>query len=102
MNFYEIFVPDLMHEFELVSGKASSSTLCPFSPHKGKVLLRLSIAGMPCFCDGYWVASNHQSSMRQMPTFGCDHIHRFWHNVATHKKLAAHDYKVFLLVSGDC
>ena len=100
-NVYDLFAPDFMHEFELVSGKASSSTLCAFSLHKGKVLLRLSIAGTPCFRDGYWVASNHQSSMHQMPTFGRNCIHQFWHNITTHKKLVAHDYEAFLLVSGD-
>ena len=30
-------------------------------------------------------------SMRQMPTFGRDRIRRFWHDVATRKKLAARD-----------
>ena len=37
--------------------------------------------------------------MRQMPTFGRDRIRRFWHDVATRKKLAARDYEAFLIVS---
>ena len=36
--------------------------------------------------------------MRRMPTFGRDRIHRFWHNVATRKRLAARDYEAFLMV----
>lgn len=36
--------------------------------------------------------------MRRMPTFGRDRIRKFWHDVASRKKLAARDYEAFLQV----
>ncbi|TBU42747.1 hypothetical protein BD309DRAFT_865637 [Dichomitus squalens] len=35
--------------------------------------------------------------MRRMPTFGRDRIRRFWHDVASRKRLAARDYEAFLI-----
>ena len=37
--------------------------------------------------------------MRRMPPFGRDRIRRFWHDVASKKKLAARDYEAYLVVS---
>ena len=34
--------------------------------------------------------------MRKMPTFRRDRIRKFWHDVASQKKLAAWDYEAFL------
>ncbi|KAM5535815.1 hypothetical protein V8D89_010538 [Ganoderma adspersum] len=35
-------------------------------------------------------------NMRKMPTFGHDRIWKFWHNVASQKKLATRNYEAFL------
>ena len=37
--------------------------------------------------------------MRRMPPFGRGRIRRFWHDVASKKKLAARDYEAYLVVS---
>ncbi len=41
-------------------------------------------------------------SMRAMPRWGRDKVRRFWQDTSMHKKLAARDYKAYLIVSGCC
>ncbi|PIL33276.1 hypothetical protein GSI_04726 [Ganoderma sinense ZZ0214-1] len=69
VNFYDILAPDLMHEFELGVWKAKGAD----------------------------VVEEFNSRMRRMPTFGRDRIRRFWHDVASRKRLAARDYEAFLI-----
>ncbi|KAI1795334.1 hypothetical protein LXA43DRAFT_1090982 [Ganoderma leucocontextum] len=76
---YELLAPDLMHEFELGVWKGTFAHL-----------MRLLAA------QGDGAVETFNSRMRRMPTFGCDRIRRFWHDVASRKKLAARDYEAFL------
>ncbi|KAI9069921.1 hypothetical protein FKP32DRAFT_1608199 [Trametes sanguinea] len=81
VNFYELFVPDLMHEFELGVWKGIFAHL-----------LRLLEA------QGEDVVAEFNRRMRALPTFGRDTIRKFWDNVSARKKLAARDYEDFLQV----
>ena len=93
-----MFAPDLMHEFELGVWKGVFKHLMRILSAQGKGALETFNARYVCNLrhDTYL---NCLPSMRQMPTFGRDRIRRFWHDVATRKKLAARDYEAFLIVS---
>ncbi|KAJ3002922.1 hypothetical protein NUW54_g5587 [Trametes sanguinea] len=81
-NFYNLFAPDLMHEFELGVWKGIFTHL-----------LRLLQA------QGNNAVQEFDRRMRNMPTFGRDKIRRFWHNVSRQNKLAARDYEDFLITA---
>ncbi|CDO77154.1 hypothetical protein BN946_scf184657.g29 [Trametes cinnabarina] len=81
VNFYNMFVPDLMHEFELGVWKGTFAHL-----------LRLLEA------QGDDVVTEFNHRMRSLPTFGRDTIRKFWDNVSAQRKLAARDYEDFLQV----
>ncbi|PIL35075.1 hypothetical protein GSI_02863 [Ganoderma sinense ZZ0214-1] len=72
--------PDLMHEFELGVWKGIFTHLMRMLAAKGAD-----------------VVEEFNSRMRRMPTFGRDRIRRFWHDVASRKRLAARDYEAFLI-----
>ncbi|PIL34014.1 hypothetical protein GSI_03722 [Ganoderma sinense ZZ0214-1] len=76
---YELLAPDLMHEFELGVWKGIFTHL-----------MRLLAA------QGDDAVETFNSWMRRMPTFGRARIRKFWHDVASRKKLAARDYEAFL------
>ncbi|KAI0349053.1 hypothetical protein OH77DRAFT_1525957 [Trametes cingulata] len=80
VNFYDLFVPDLMHEFELGVWKGTFTHL-----------LRLLAA------QGDHALQEFNRRMREMPTYGRDKIRKFWRDVSTRKKLAARDYEDFLI-----
>ncbi|RPD53254.1 hypothetical protein L226DRAFT_548591 [Lentinus tigrinus ALCF2SS1-7] len=75
-NFYSMYVPDLMHEFELGVWK---STLT----HLVRILHALGGEKVQQFNERY----------RMIPTFGRNTIRRFVNNMADLKKLAARDYE---------
>ncbi|KAI0738551.1 hypothetical protein C8Q80DRAFT_1124699 [Daedaleopsis nitida] len=81
LNCYELFAPDLMHEFELGVWRGSFNHL-----------MRLLAA------QGPGVLVEYDRRMRLMPTFGRDRIRRFWNDVSSRKKLAARDYEAFLQI----
>ncbi|OSD02376.1 hypothetical protein PYCCODRAFT_1390006 [Trametes coccinea BRFM310] len=81
VNFYELFVPDLMHEFELGVWKGTF-----------KHLMRLLAA------QGADTLQEFNRRMRLMPPFGRDTVRKFWSDVSTRKQLAARDYEDFLIV----
>ncbi|CDO69347.1 hypothetical protein BN946_scf184746.g28 [Trametes cinnabarina] len=81
-NFYEIFAPDLMHEFELSIWKGTFLHL-----------MRLLHA------QGRDVVQEFDRRMRAMPTFGHDTIRRFWNNISRQNRLAARDFEDFLITS---
>ncbi|OSD02393.1 hypothetical protein PYCCODRAFT_1410834 [Trametes coccinea BRFM310] len=81
VNFYELFVPDLMHEFELGVWKGTF-----------KHLMRLLAA------QGAAVLQEFNRRMREMPPFGRDAVRKFWSDVSARKQLAARDYEDFLIV----
>ncbi|KAH9855280.1 hypothetical protein C2E23DRAFT_724903 [Lenzites betulinus] len=81
VNFYALFVPDLMHEFELGVWKGTFIHL-----------LRLLVA------QGDATVVEFDRRMRALPTFGRDKIRKFWKNVSSRKQLAARDYEDFLIV----
>ena len=99
VNFYEMFAPDLMHEFELGVWKGIFHHLMRILEAKGKGTVEefnsRSVFDLPLHALGTYVALR----MRRMPTFGRDRIRRFSHNVATRKRLAARDYEAYLMVS---
>ncbi|OJT06904.1 hypothetical protein TRAPUB_2244, partial [Trametes pubescens] len=80
MNFYELFVPDLMHEFELGVWKGTFIHL-----------MRLLSA------QGEDTVQEFNQRMRNMPTFGWDKIRKFFDDVSARKQLAARDYEDFLI-----
>ncbi|PIL31002.1 hypothetical protein GSI_05695 [Ganoderma sinense ZZ0214-1] len=80
INFYNTLAPDLMHEFELSVWKGVFTHLMHMLTAKGAD-----------------VVEEFNSQMRHMPTFGYNQIHRFWHDVASHKHLAVRDYEAFLI-----
>ncbi|CDO74660.1 hypothetical protein BN946_scf184832.g4 [Trametes cinnabarina] len=79
LNHYQIFAPDLMHEFELGVWKNTFIHL-----------LRLLAA------QGGTAVQEFNRRMRMMPTFGRDTIRKFWHDVSARKQLAARDFEDFL------
>ncbi|OSD02554.1 hypothetical protein PYCCODRAFT_1367089, partial [Trametes coccinea BRFM310] len=79
LNHYQLFAPDLMHEFELGVWKNTFIHL-----------LRLLMA------QGGTTVQEFNRRMRSMPTFGRDTIRKFWHDVSTRKQLAARDFEDFL------
>ncbi|OSD02519.1 hypothetical protein PYCCODRAFT_1477774 [Trametes coccinea BRFM310] len=80
LDHYQLFAPDLMHEFELGVWKSTFAHL-----------LRLLAA------QGGNAVQEFNRRMRNMPTFGRDTIRKFWHDVASRKQLAARDYEDFLI-----
>ncbi|KAI0691329.1 hypothetical protein BC835DRAFT_1279354 [Cytidiella melzeri] len=78
-NFYDLFVPDLLHEFELGVWKATFS-------HTLRIL----------FAAGGDRIQQLNERFRQVPTFGRDTIRRFTKNTADMKKLAARDFEDIL------
>ncbi|CDO77605.1 hypothetical protein BN946_scf184936.g30, partial [Trametes cinnabarina] len=78
LNHYQLFTPDLMHEFKLGVWKNTFIHL-----------LRLLAAQ-----GGNTVQEFNR--MRKMPTFGRDTIRKFWHDVSVRKQLAARDFEDFL------
>ncbi|KAJ2991082.1 hypothetical protein NUW54_g8290 [Trametes sanguinea] len=81
LNHYQLFAPDLMHEFELGVWKNTFIHL-----------LRLLAAQGPN------AVQEFNRRMRQMPTFGRDTIRKFWHDVSSRKQLTARDFEDFLAV----
>ncbi|KDR80175.1 hypothetical protein GALMADRAFT_62788 [Galerina marginata CBS 339.88] len=80
-NFYRLFAPDLLHEFELGVWKAIFIHL-----------LRMAYA------QGDDTIMKLNARFRQVPTFGRDTIRRFTANVSGLKKLAARDFEDILQV----
>ncbi|KAI9065463.1 hypothetical protein FKP32DRAFT_1567909, partial [Trametes sanguinea] len=80
LNHYQLFVPDLMHEFEIGVWKNTFAHL-----------LRLLAA------QGLQAVHEFNRRMRLLPTFGRDTIRKFWNDVAARKQLAARDYEDFLI-----
>ncbi|KIJ07352.1 hypothetical protein PAXINDRAFT_121100, partial [Paxillus involutus ATCC 200175] len=78
-NFYTMFVPDFMHEFELGVWKATLMHL-----------LRI------LFAAGGDKIQDLNKRYRQIPTFGRDTIRRFGSNVSDLSKLAARDFEDLL------
>ncbi|KZT12252.1 uncharacterized protein LAESUDRAFT_641648 [Laetiporus sulphureus 93-53] len=78
-NVYSLFVPDLLHEFELGVWKA-------VFVHLLRVL----------HAEGQDRIQKLNSRFRKVPTFGRDTIRRFDTNVSALKKLAARDYEDIL------
>ncbi|KAI0743684.1 hypothetical protein C8Q80DRAFT_1079612, partial [Daedaleopsis nitida] len=76
---YELFVPDLMHEFELGVWKSAFSHL-----------VRILIAA------GGNILQKLDERFSLVPTFGRRTIRRFGHNASAMKKLAARDFKQIL------
>ncbi|KAJ3526631.1 hypothetical protein NMY22_g10092 [Coprinellus aureogranulatus] len=78
-NFYTMFVPDLLHEFELGVWKALFSHLiCILHAAPGNLTQTLN------------------ERYRLVPTFGRGTIRRFSHNASAMKKLAARDFEDLL------
>ena len=94
-----MLAPDLMHEFELGVWKGTFAHLMRLLAARGDDAIETfnSRSVVPTVYLG-WHANGSLPRMRRMPTFGRDRIRKFWHDVASRKKLAARDYEVFLQV----
>ncbi|KAF7426603.1 hypothetical protein PC9H_008972 [Pleurotus ostreatus] len=79
LNFYALFVPDLLHEFELGVWKAVFI-------HLIRILHVLGPDSVAALNERY----------RKVPTFGRDVVRRFHADAAAMKKLAARDYEDLL------
>ncbi|THU97282.1 hypothetical protein K435DRAFT_857796 [Dendrothele bispora CBS 962.96] len=82
VNFYELFVPDVLHELELGVWKA----------------ILLHLIRMLVFL-GYNEVQKMNERFRIVPAFGRDTIRKINKNVSALKRLAARDYEDFLQVS---
>ncbi|KAI0349313.1 hypothetical protein OH77DRAFT_1507530 [Trametes cingulata] len=80
VNFYDLFAPDLLHEFELGVWKGVFRHLVRLVAAQGDDMLK-----------------EFNRRMRHMPTYGRDKIRRFWNDVASRKNVAARDYEDFLI-----
>ncbi|EDQ99528.1 uncharacterized protein LACBIDRAFT_334986 [Laccaria bicolor S238N-H82] len=80
-QFYMMFVPDLLHEFELSVWKATFTHLMHI---------------LHAYGDDAIQELNRR--FRAMPTFGRDTIHKFHNNASAMKKLAACDFKDLLQI----
>ncbi len=81
-NFYEMFVPDQLHEFEIGVWKATFA-------HAIRIL----------YAAGGDKVQELNERFRQIPTFGRDTIRRFTGNMADMKKLGARDFEDLLQCS---
>ncbi|KAI0629503.1 hypothetical protein C8Q77DRAFT_1065419 [Trametes polyzona] len=101
-NVYDLLAPDLMHEFELGVWKGIFLHLMRLLHAQGPDTVQefnhRSIYPSVQYISGDTDVVIH-CRMRKMPTFGRDVIRRFWHNVASQKRLAARDYEDFLIVA---
>ncbi|KAJ2980785.1 hypothetical protein NUW54_g10956 [Trametes sanguinea] len=97
-NFYEIFAPDLMHEFELGMWKETFLHLMCLLHVQGRDTVQE-------FDRRFVILISHMSTSSQdrrmcaMPTFGSDTIWKFWNNVSRQNRLAACDFEDFLITS---
>ncbi|PCH41840.1 hypothetical protein WOLCODRAFT_86181, partial [Wolfiporia cocos MD-104 SS10] len=80
-NFYSMFVPDLLHEFELGVWKAVFTHLLRILYAEGKDRIQIL-----------------NKRFRLVPTFGHETIRRFTNNVSAMKQLAARDFEDILQV----
>ncbi|KAF8189074.1 hypothetical protein BJ912DRAFT_851013, partial [Pholiota molesta] len=80
-DYHSMFVPDLLHEFELGVWKATFA-------HLMRILL----------AEGGDAINQLNLRYRQVPTFGRGTIRRFTNNASAMKKLAARDYEDLLQV----
>ncbi|PCH43999.1 hypothetical protein WOLCODRAFT_159399 [Wolfiporia cocos MD-104 SS10] len=78
-NFYSMFVPDLLHEFELGVWKAVFTHLLRILYAEGKDRIQIL-----------------NKRFRLVPTFGCETIRHFTNNVSAMKQLAARDFEDIL------
>ncbi len=94
-----MFVPDLLHEFELGVWKATFTHLmCILYAMGGTVVQELNkryIASPMAWVNGM---ANRWDRYRAIPTFGRGVIRRFSRNAASMKKLAARDFEDLLQV----
>ncbi|KAI0735278.1 hypothetical protein C8Q76DRAFT_791844 [Earliella scabrosa] len=81
LNSYQILAPDLMHEFELGVWKKVFEHLIRLIHAQGEDKIK-----------------EFNRRMRLMPTWGRDHIRRFYQDASTRKRMAAHDYEAYLTV----
>jgi hypothetical protein len=95
-----MFVPDLLHEFELGVWKAVFTHLVRILYAAGSnCIQKLNwrfVFGI-CLCDLSFLKFNI-SRYRRVPTFGRGTIRRFCNNAASMKKLAARDFEDLLQV----
>ena len=91
-----MFVPDLLHEFELGVWKASFTHLMRLLyAIGGDAIQRLNHRSVFSY-NMYLLSNSIRPRYRQVPTFGRDTIRRFSTNASAMKKLAGRDYEDLL------
>jgi len=97
LNFYSMFVPDLLHEFELGVWKAIFTHLMRILYASGGNAVQ-KLNERQVLIQFYVLMLTLPASYRQVPTFGRDTIRRFHKNASAMKKLAARDFEDLLQV----
>lgn len=102
INYYSLFVPDLLHKFDLGVWKAVwGHLMCLLDYYRGDLLTILNerYAHRVCSLLTHFLTSSPcDTRYRRMPTFGHGTIRPFKGNVSAEKKLAGRDYEDMLLV----
>jgi len=93
-----MFVPDLLHEFELGVWKAVFSHLLRILYACGGDKIQILNSRYACSLTNSCDLTNTDLSYRKIPTFGRDTIRRFHANVSAMKKLGARDWEDLLQV----
>lgn len=95
-NFYQLFAPDLLHEFELGVWKAVFTHLLRvlYAAGGDKIQELNERCVSITICSA--VSKSASSRFRQIPTFGRDTIRRISNNTSGMKKLAARDWEDIL------
>ena len=96
-NFYQLLVPNLLHEFELGIWKAIFVHLIQILYAYGNnSISKLNSRFVSVL---YWyIKFSFILRFRQIAPFGCDTIQKFSNNASAMKKLAARDYEDLLQV----
>jgi len=92
-----MYVPDLMHEFELGVWKALFAHLIRILHAYGNETISI-LNSWYIHTTTCWLLIEHGSRYRSIPPFGCATICKFHNNASAMKKLAARDFEDLLQV----
>ena len=102
LNFYSLFVPDLLHEFELGVWKSTLTHLIRILHAAGGDKVQEFNRRYVQFTGHTYIPKLLAHRYRAMPTFGRDTIRRFVSNMADLKKMAGRDFEDSLQVRAQC
>lgn len=97
-NHYSMFVPDILHEFELGVWKATLTHLLRILHAEGRDRIQIFNSRFVLMLSIFVLNVHSMLRFRRVPTFGRDTIRQFDTNVSAMKRLAARDYEDILQV----